>query len=245
MSTALKTIHDQLLLIQPEGASHDASECPVCSDGSMDEVASDSTPSGGSVSEEKTYSEAEYTALAAQVEDLKAKVTELTAAAEVSEVDAKVAEARAELEAQVADLRTKLDAAVLESETVKKNHTEVLAYLETAKTEAEEAAAREARKAERVEQVKEIASFPESYLEENADRYADMDEETFEFTLEGYRAQKAALEAAAGESSDKKDDEIPAATAMTAARSNDGSSPKGLLTDVLGMRFQGADPRTL
>lgn len=235
MSTALKTIHDQLMELQPEGASHPA-DCLIC----VGEVASDPTSTdGGSVSD-KTYTEAEYNSLAAQVADLEGKLTELSAAAEASKVDEQVAAVKAEMETQVADLRSKLDAAVLEAEAAKKNHEELVALLVKAESEAVEAAEQAARKESRLAQVKEVASFPESYLEENADRFAAMSDETFEVALEGFKAQQEAL-AAAGAS---KSDDIPVATAMTAARTttDKGSNP---LSEVLGLRFAGIDPRTI
>lgn len=113
MSTALKTIHDQLLELKPEGASH-PEDCPLRA-AAAEEVESASNSHGGSVSE-KTYTEAEYNALASQVADLEGKLAELAAASTASEIDAAVATVKAEIETQVADLQSQLDAAVLEAE---------------------------------------------------------------------------------------------------------------------------------
>jgi hypothetical protein len=235
MSATLRSFHDQLLALKPEDAVHVASECPVCSDETV-EVAS-STPTGGSVTETKTYTEAEFNEAVAKVEALESKVAELSAAAEASTIDAKVAEVKAEAEAQVAEIQSKLDAAVLEAETAKAAHESLVAYLdETAKAEAE-AAEFASRKEERIAQVKEAAPLlPEDYITENADRFANMDEEAFTASLEGFKAIVAKAPATS---------EIPASTAMTAARSNDGESTPNVLREVLSLRGMGVDTRTI
>lgn len=236
MSKPLNDLHDLLLELKPEGSSHDEATCDFCL-GVVNEVASASTDSSGGSVSEKTYTEAEFNALAGEVADLKGKLVELSAAAEASNVDARIAAAKAEVEAQVADLQSKLDAAVLEAEAVKTEKEAIVAFLEGEKTAAEEAAALLARKDERLAKVKEAASFPETYLAENADRFAAMSDEAFEAALEDWKAagvKKAEAASGAGE--------IPDATAMTASRSTDGSNP---LAEVLGLRFQGVDTRTV
>jgi chromosome segregation ATPase len=121
MSTALKTIHDQLLELKPE-------DCPLCV-AAADALESASNSHGGSVSE-KTYTEAEYNALASQVADLEGKLAELAAASTASEIDAAVASAKAEIETQVADLQSQLDTAVLEAEASFAEAEQVLAELQ-------------------------------------------------------------------------------------------------------------------
>lgn len=232
-----------LLGWQPEGASHDADSCDFCNMSNEEASAASNEPaSGGSAVSEKTYTEGEYNALQAQVEDLEGKVAELTASTEASQVDAAVAAATSDLEAQVADLQSKLDGAVLEASTAASKYDEVVSYIEAIATEqaaAEEAAA---RKDARVAAVKEVASFPDSYLEENADRFAAMSDEQFEITLDGFKAQQEALAAAAASTSTSSGDEIPAATAMTAARTNEGSANP---FEVMHLRGIGVDPRTI
>lgn len=185
----------------------------------------------------KTY-EAEYNEAIAKVEALETKVAELSAAAEASTIDAKVAEVKAEAEAQVAEIQSKLDAAVLEAETAKQAHESLVAYLdETAKADAE-AAEFASRKDERIAQVKEAAPLlPDEYITENADRFANMDEDAFTASLEGFKAivAKAPVTPVT---------EVPSTTAMTAARSNDGESSNPL-RDVLSLRSMGVDTRTI
>ena len=229
MSTTLKSLHDQLLLDQPEDASHEADSCEFCI--ATAEIASDQN-NGGSVSD-KTYTEAEFTSAISEVAGLKAQLAELTAAAEASNIDAKIAEAVAGSEAKAAELQSQLDAAVLEAEAAKAEHIALVTQI--AETEAAATAAAElaARKDERLVQVKEHASFPDEYVEANADRFAAMSDEAFEAALADWKAigVKAPIV-----------DGIPAVTAMTAARSTDGSNP---LAEVLGLRAQGVDTRTI
>lgn len=242
MDTALKTLHDQLLEIKPENASHDEVSCPICLLDQETASAITDTTTGGIVSEDKTYTEGEYNALVAQVEELRGKVAELTAATEASEVDA-LSAAKADLEAQVTDLQSQLDAAVLESSTHKTQYDELVALLETTEAARLEAEAASERAEARIAQVKEVASFPEAYLEANTERFAAMSDEVFELTLEGFKAQKEALVAAAGGTS-SDDSQIPDVTALTAGRSNssDVSNP---LAEVMNLRFQGIDARTV
>lgn len=236
MSTTLKDLHDFMLEGKPEGASHDASECPFCAEA---EVAS-ATSNGGNVSD-KTYTEEQYTELLTQVAGLEAKVAELTASTEKSELDTRIAEAKAELETQVTDLQSKLDAAMAESGAHKENFDQLVAYLEAQVQSAEEAAALEQRKTERVDAVKEVASFSEEYLEANAERFAAMSDEAFAAAIEDWKAVREA--ASAKPTSDKEKAGLPAATAMTAAR--ESTTEPNALNEVLSLRFQGVDARTV
>ena len=234
MSTDARSLHDQLLALKPAEASHDESACKWCS-GTDVEIASQN-PAGGLVADPKTYTEDEFNAVAGQVSALEAKVAELSSAVEADEVAAKIAEARAEVEAQVAELQTALDAKTLEAETAKAAHDEIVNFLDKAKTDAEEAAEFEALKTDRTAAVKEAAPLlPDEYISENAERFAKMDEEAFTASLEGFKAIAAKAPATKTE--------IPATTAMTAARSNDGESNP--LRDVLSLRAQGVDTRTI
>lgn len=184
---------------------------------------------------DKTYTQEEQDALLAQVADLTAKVAELTDASTASLIETKVADVKAEMEAVVADLQAKLDTAVLEAETAKTAHEELVATI--AATEAAEVAKveMEARKEERLAKVREVASFPEEYLTENADRFAAMSDETFTAAVEDW----AAIAPAKGAAGTKE--ELPKKSAMTASRA-EGASP---LTEIMGLRFSGVDTRTV
>jgi hypothetical protein len=232
MSTTLRSLHDWLLQAKPQGADHDPLSCPFCTSGH--EGASVSTSDGGAVTG-KTYTEEEFNAVLAKVSGLEAKVAELNTAAEASEADAKVAAATADLEVKVTDLQTQLDAVVLEAEAAKNSRQEILSWLDEQKLVAEQAAELDARKEERLAKVREVASFPDDYLEANADRFAAMSDESFAAVIEDWRT--IASKGPAG----TKGESIPANTAMIASRS-DGKQAD-LLRDVMSMRFQGVDPR--
>lgn len=184
----------------------------------------------------KTYTEEEHNAVLAKVADLETKVAALAKSTEDSETDSKIAAAKAESESKVTDLQTQLDAKVLEAEAAKTESEKFVAWLEGEKTAAEEAATFASRKDERIAQVKEVASFPDEYLEANGDRFAAMSDEAFTAAIEGWKVLGVKP------AGDKKD-EVPSATAMVASRSNDNN--KSVLSEVLGLRFQGVDVRQI
>lgn len=187
----------------------------------------------------KTYTEEEHNALLAQVEDLKTRMAALTKTTEDSETDSKIAAATAEIESKVTDLQTQLDAKVLEAEAAKTESEKLAAWLEGEKTAAEAAVALAARKDERIAQVKEVVSFPDEYLVENADRFAAMSDEAFTAAIEGWKILGVKP------TGEKKDDQVPSATAMVASRSNDNNQSTSVLSEVLGLRFQGVDVRKI
>lgn len=236
MSTTLRTFHDAILALKPEDAAdHVAADCPVCS--GPEEVASDTTPGGTQVTDTKTY-EAEYKEASDKVAALEAQVAELSKAREAEEIDSKLAEVKAEAEAQVADLQSKLDAATLEAATAKEAHEAFVKEIEDFQAAEAAAEAFETAKAERIAAVKEAApALPDEYLTENADRFAKMDEESFQASLEGFKAIASKTPVKAGE--------IPATTAMTAARTTSDETSGNPLRDVLSLRFSGVDTRTI
>lgn len=241
MSQALKELHDALLADRPDGTEHSAVDCQFCESEAPVEMASADDSTGGNVSE-KTYTEAEYTDLSVKVSALEAQIAELTKAAKDEAIDARILEAKADLEAQVTDLQSKLDAAVLETETARTELADLNAFLESEAAASAEAAALEARRGERIAQVKEVASFPDEYLDENADRFAAMSDEAFTAALEDWKAiaskPKAKAEAAdAGE--------LVLDTAMTASRSTNTNTDTSVLRDVLALRQAGVDVRTI
>jgi hypothetical protein len=156
----LKELHDRLMELKPEDASHDAAICPVCTGVEIAQI-TDPISTGGRV---KTYTEEEYNALLVQVADLETKVKELDGVRLESEVEAKLAAAKAEAEAQVADLQSQLDASVLEAQSAKDEKDAVLKALEELAEADAKAAEFQARKDERVARVKEVASFPEEHI---------------------------------------------------------------------------------
>lgn len=186
---------------------------------------------------EKTQEE--FDALLAQVEELKGKVAELSTASVESQIDAKVAAATAELESKVTDLQTQLDASVLEAQAAKDEKESTLAFLAGVEAEATAAAELAQRKETRITQVKEVASFPDEYLEANADRFAAMSDEAFAAALEDWKT----VAPKKSETANGKKEEVPSVTAMTASRTT--TETVNPLREVMDLRFQGVDVRTV
>jgi DNA repair exonuclease SbcCD ATPase subunit len=222
----LKELHDRLMEQKPEGASHNESDCPFCGSAVPNTEAEEVSVS---YTEEQLKAKVDE-AVASATKDLEAKVKELEEVRSASEVEAKLAEAKAEAETKISEIQAQLDTAVLEAEKAKTEKEEILAFLEAESKKAEEQAALVARRDERLKQVAEVASFPEEYAEANADRWAALDEEQFAALLEDYKAAGA------------KKEGLPATTALTASRETDKGS---VLKEVLGLRFKGIDPRML
>lgn len=224
---ALQALHDMFMAKMPEGASHEADDCPVC----KGELADDK---GGSVT---TYTEEEVQELRTQISGLEAQVREYADSNRESEFQTKIDEAKTELETKVAELQSQLDTTVLEAETAKTERENLLAWLEEQRISAEEAAAIAARRDERISKVREVASFPDEHVEKNADRWAQLSDEDFEAALEDWRAVSA-----------KKSEGLPTASALTASREGDNSNnneSSSVMRDVMRMRFVGVDPRKL
>lgn len=234
MDTSLKESHDILLSEKPEGAHHNEAECPFCLSNDTGEHM-------------KTFSEEEVqalvqTAVATATAALQTELDEIKGSEEAKAVEAKIAEARAEAEEKVADLQARLDEAVLEATAAKSEKDEILAWLENEKDAAEAAAMLEARREERVAQVAEVAAFPQEYVQENADRWAGLEDEAFEALLRDY---KAVAEKAGAHKDLPQDDKIPSQTAMKAARETDTGSKGNAYREVFALRRSGVDLRSI
>ncbi len=179
--------------------------------------------------------------LAGEVADQAVKANTVTQDATKDEGDAQKAELIAkiaELEAQLgktaaADLQAKLDAAVLEAATEKKAREDLEASIEAAKAAEEEAKVLAARKEERLTKVKEVASFPDEYLAENADRFAAMSDDDFDKAVKDWTT----ITAKAGE-------QIPGTTALVASR-DDNQSTTSALAEIMELRRSGTDVKSL
>lgn len=134
---------------------------------------------------EKTYTEEEVQALidravAEGTKPLREKLEEYEASEAEERVAEKVAEATKPLEEKIEELQKELDTATLEKQKAADELAEMNKFLEEEQKRIEEEEAVAARRAERVEKVKEVASFPDDYVEKNADRWARMSDEEFE-----------------------------------------------------------------
>lgn len=234
---SLQSLHDKMLEEMPERAQHDSAECPFCNP-------QNSTETGGNMSETSFTKDEVQAQVAAAVADATKAISEeleaFKASQEAAEVEARIAEAKAELEERVSGLQAELDAKVIEAETAKNAHAELVALLEAEEARvAEEAAAAERRDA-RVAAVSEAASFSEDYIAANADRWSALDDDTFEALLADYKA--VAEKASASTAGTTK---IPATTALVASRDDapgTGSAVKAL-SEL--RRVKGFDPREM
>lgn len=219
-------MHDRLLAQKPEGANHDPANCPFCANSELEQSGGDHMT--------QTYSEEEVQSLVSKAvaEATKDLQDEIASLKQESEVDAKVAAAVAELEEKIKELQSSLDTAVLEAEAAKAERESVMAWLEEETQRAEREAEIAKLREERLAQVAEVASFPQDYLEHNAERWAAMSEEDFTAALEDYRAV----------SIKKPEDAIPEATALVAAREI-ASEDKSAAKEIFSLRRSGVDPR--
>lgn len=221
---ALKVLHDRLLAEKPEGASHDADACPLC--------AYSEDTGGGNGGQDVTVTDEQITAAVDEAtKPLLARIAELENSAQVTEVESAKAAVKAEFEAKLAEIQKDLDDKVLEAQTEKDRADAMVAWLEGEKTRLDEQAALEARKDERLAKVKEVASFPDEYLDANAERFAAMSDEAFEVALEGWKAIAAK---GGGEGGDR----VPDKTGLHAARDSEVTGGS-VLKEVIGLRRNG------
>lgn len=162
---------------------------------------------------------------------LNSRIAELESSQQHSALEQAVAQAKAELEGQIAELQTKLDAAVLEAAQAKDAKEALEKAWEDEKQSAEEHKLLEARRDERLQKMREVACFPDSYLDEHADRFAALSDEDFAARLEEWSAISV------------KD--IPKKTAFTAARNESTNDDESALPALREFRQRLVDPRTL
>lgn len=195
--------------------------------------------------DDKTYTAEEFasavqTAVDSAVEQANARIAELESNVSKSEqdqaIDTAVAEATSDLTSQLDKLQRELD----EANAGKKAAEDALADRDRADEEAAEAAKLETRREERATFVKDLAIFDEEHLDKSKDRWAAMDDETWE-------AQKAEYQKLADTKGIKPSPlpkDRPAALTATA----DGE-PKSRSTsavrDVMELRQQGVNTRTI
>ncbi len=238
MANELKILHDKLLAERPEGVTHEKDSCPLCAIDSLITEENINSPEGGNVSEGKTYTEAELNAkVEAATSGLVAKLAELEGSQKQSEVDKALNEAKAQADAKINELQASLDAAVVEATKAKEDKAAVEQFWAEAIAEDTKNKEIASRKEERLVKIAEVASLPEKYLEDNADRFAAMSEEDFVARLEEWKVIAA-----------KTEDIIPKKTALTAAREDGGDSSNtngSMLGEIAGMRRHLVDPRTL
>lgn len=239
-------LHDLLLRCKPEETVHDPEQCILCTTPATGQL-TDHTEGGVlDVSTQEDIDKAVSAAVAplqAEIESLRKFKAEVDA---TDAVEAAREESREKIEAAealVVELQEKLDAATIEAKDSTTKYEEVLAWLDAEANEAQRKAEIEALREERTEAVKALDLFPEDYIVENSQRYAEMPEDAFEAALADWKAVKAASEKQ-DDKTDQDDDE-KIVTSFTATRDEDGVGPKSNLRDVMRLRQQGIDPRRI
>lgn len=190
---------------------------------------------GGNTVEDTTYTEADVQQkIADAVAPIQAELDALKAAADADEVQAKIDEIKAAADAEIAELQLKLDTAVLDAQAATEKHDALVAWLEKEAADAAEAAEIAERTEARLAQVQDVASFPAEYLEENAERWASMDEEAFVAVLADYAAASSTKEVEVETEETVEDGEAALAdTAMKASREDDKSMSAGAMMTAL------------
>lgn len=223
---ALQQIHDELLKSKPEKASHDADQCPLCAA----QIDGTSSPAGGEMSDKQFTQEELDAAVAEALKPIQDELKGLRANASKSEVEANIAD----LNSQIKELQSQLDAAVLETQKAKQEKADLEAEIAAAKEAEEHAKALAARRDERLAKVGEVASFPDEYMQANADRWAAMSDEDFEAAVSDWKT--ISVKKAEGEEVDP-----PRQTAMVASREDKSTS--SALRDIFDLKLRGVDPR--
>lgn len=193
-------LHDEALKLMPEGASHDASDCPICVDKAARESGNDNDSSSsddeagtqeGTMSGNTTDTLSKEThdaLLRAAVEDATAALTRdneaLTEQVEglTSERD-EAKEKVSTLEGEVARLNDELDTAQVELAAANEKVTELEADI--AKRD-EDAKLRDVA-AERAKQVRNLKLFPEDQIDEKAERWARIPDDEWAERLEEWQ----------------------------------------------------------
>jgi DNA repair exonuclease SbcCD ATPase subunit len=233
-------MHDLLLSVRPDGAVHDATACIWCS---PVQATDDSDRTEGGVLDVSITQEDLDKAVAAAVAPLQTELEALRKfKADVESTDAAKAAEQAieEAKAEAAELQGKLDAATIAATEANTKYEDLLAWLAAEAEKAEQEAQIAALRDERVEAVKALKLFPEEYVEENAQRYAEMPAEIFEASVADWKAVKAAKA-----TEESEDSELPKQTTFVATRDDDGKPKASHMREVMRLRHEGIDPRRI
>lgn len=235
---------------QPPGVVH---SCEFCEDKTTPGGPVDFTPE--QQAEIKRQQDAAIAAaVAAATASLNAELTELKKGSEDAAIQARIDDAVATVAGEKAELQAKLDAEVAKAAAAEQELTDLKAFLEETAAAEKAAAEAAARKDERVAEVAKVIAFPEKYMEDSADRWAEMADEAFSAELEGFKVLAEAHNlkpkepATAGE--DGKGGAPTKRSAMTAAETaaagaGSGRSRIGASREVMGLRNAGVDIRQL
>ena len=189
----LQQLHDDLLSIKPEAISDEdfaalldehKENCPFCNENLM---ANKDPEERGDMEKEFTQAELDD-AVAAAVAPIQTELEAVQATIAETEVDSRVAEAKAEAETKVAELQEALEAAELRAGNAETELANVLAFLEGEKEAAELAELASAIREDRKAKIEEVANFSPDFIEANLDRWCAEDEDAFTARLEEWKA---------------------------------------------------------
>jgi lysozyme family protein len=175
-------------------------------------------------------------AIAAATSDLQKRLEELGAQVRDTEVGHAVTEAVAAKDTEVAELQSKLDAAEAARTAAEHKFSESEQFWTDAVASAQQEAEAAARREQRVAAAKAAGVLADSYVDENADRFAAMADEEFNARLDEWRA----IANAAG----VKTGGIPSSTALEASRATE-DAPVSALAYIGEFRRQRVDPSAL
>lgn len=210
-------MHDTLLAHQPEGARHDASICPICSDKAQRENPSSRIPPGGDAGPDvsahqtsptnteggtpdpmtdttSTISKETHEALLTKAvnDAVAASDAALATAAEentrLKAENEKLTSEKAALETDNADLNKQLD----EAQVAEKTATEKASQLEKDLAQRDTDAAKAEVASKRAEQVRNLKLFTDEQVAEKAGRWAELSEEDWTERLGEWAALKPA-----------------------------------------------------
>lgn len=193
----LKQLHDDLLSNKPEAISDEdfaalldehKDNCPFCNENLM---ANKDPEERGDMEKEFTQAELDD-AVAAAVAPIQTELEAVKATIAESEVDSRVAEAKAEAETKVAELQEALEAAELRAGNAETELANTIAFLEGEKEAAELAELASAIRKDRKAKIEEVANFTPEFIEANLDRWCAEDDDSFTARLEEWAASSVA-----------------------------------------------------
>ncbi len=177
-------------------------------------------------------------AVEAALEQANARIAELEDGVEKTAIDTAVAEATAELRQQLDDARKEVETADAAKVEAENKLTETVDYLKAE----HETATFETRRDERAGFVKELAIFSDELVEKSKDRWAAMDDETWEAQKEQY--QEVADRKGIRPQPLPKKDARP--TALTATADDEGGDRgTSAVREVMELTRSGVNTRTI
>lgn len=175
ISMSTKDLHDRWLAMQPQGAPHEEADCIMC------QIVKETTSQVEDSMADKTYTEEDLKkAVTEAVKPLQDRLNDLEGAQGIAALQSAIDEAIKPHADKVAELQKDLDVKVAEAEASKKELEDVNAYLKAEDENAKAEAEKEGRKADRIAKVKANASYKDEYINEQADRWTEMDDAAFE-----------------------------------------------------------------